>query len=155
LESEATIQFETFRLNTVINLMDSRAGTALVFWDGCRNNPLAAGLLVGKLTSISESSPAVRGSAPIPPSRGDTFVVFSAEPGKFALDGRDDFSPFAQALAKYIATPNLEIEAMLKRVTADVLEATQSQQQPQRLSQLAKEFYFSQQNNDQLVAYQR
>jgi WD40 repeat protein len=149
LESEATIPFETFRLNTVINLLESKASTTLIFWDGCRNNPLANGLQIGKLALITESSPAVRGSAPIPPSRSDVLVVFSAEPNNFAVDGSDDFSPFAEALAKHIATPNLEIEAMLKRVTADVLAKTNNRQQPQVLSQLAQEFYFKQQENDE------
>jgi WD40 repeat protein len=150
LESEATIQFETFRLNTVINLIESKASTALIFWDGCRNNPLANGMQIAKLSLITESSPAVRASVPISPSRGDTLVVFSAEPGRFALDGSGDFSPFAEALAKHVATPNLEIEAMLKRVKADVLAKTKDQQ-PQVLSQLAKEFYFNQQENEQLA----
>jgi hypothetical protein len=154
LESEATIQFETFRLNTVINLIESKASTALIFWDGCRNNPLANGLQIARLNLITESSPAVRASVPIPPSRGDTLVVFSAEPGRFALDGSGDFSPFAEALAKHVATPNLEIEAMLKRVKADVLAKTKSQQ-PQVLSQLAKEFYFNQQANEQLIYKQQ
>jgi len=150
LDSEATIQFETFRLNTVISLIESRASTALVFWDGCRNNPLANGLQIARLTSITESSPAVRASAPIPPSRSDTLVVFSAEPGKFAFDGSGDYSPFAEALARHVATPNLEIETMLKRVTADVLTKTKDHQQPQVLSQLAKEFYFNQQETKPL-----
>ena len=150
LASEATIQFETFRLNTIINLIESKASTALVFWDGCRNNPLAGGLQLAKLNLVTESSPAVRASAPIPPSRGDTLVVFSAEPGVFALDGSGDFSPFAEALAKHVATPNLEVESMLKRVKADVLAKTKNQQ-PQVLSQLAKEFYFNQQENEQLA----
>jgi len=148
LENEATLQFETFRLNTVISLMEAKAGTTLIFWDGCRNNPLADGLLLlGRSVSISESSPAVRGAAPIPPRRGDTLVVFSAEPGKFALDGQGNFSPFAEALANHIGTPDLEIETMLKRVTADVQETTKSYQSPQRLSQLTKEFYFYRQEN--------
>jgi WD40 repeat protein len=149
LESEATIQFETFRLNTAMSLIEGKASTALIFWDGCRNNPLANGMQIA-LTVVTDSSPAVRASAPIPPSRGDTLVVFSAEQGKFALDGSGDLSPFAEALAKHVATPNLEIEAMLKRVKADVLAKTKGQQ-PEVLSQLAKEFYFNQQESDQLV----
>jgi WD40 repeat protein len=149
LESEATIQFETFRLNTAISLIESKANTALIFWDACRNNPLANGLQIA-LRVVTDSSPAVRASAPIPPSRGDTLVVFSAEQGRFALDGLGDFSPFAEALAKHVATPNLEIEVMLKRVKADVLAKTKDQQ-PQVLSQLAKEFYFNQQETEQLA----
>jgi WD40 repeat protein/uncharacterized caspase-like protein len=143
LQSEATIQFETFRLNTVISLLETKAGTTLIFWDGCRNNPLADRLLQSASDSVSESSSAVRaGSAPVAPRRGDTLVVYSAESGKFALDGRGNWSPFAEALAKHIATPDLEVETMLKLVTAEVLEATKAYQRPERLSQLTKDFYF-------------
>jgi hypothetical protein len=149
LQSEATLQFETFRLNTIISLLESKAGTTLIFWDGCRNNPLADSLLP-KSRPISESSPAVRGSsAPIPPRRGDTFVVFSAEHDKFALDGAGLLSPFAEALAHHIATPNVEIETMLKRVAADVEQTTKSYQRPERLSQLTKEFCFNRQGSEQ------
>jgi WD40 repeat protein/uncharacterized caspase-like protein len=144
LESEATLQFETYRLNTIIGLMENKAGTTLIFWDGCRNNPLADGLFANRTVSISDPSAAVRGgSAPISPRRGDTLVVYSAEPGKFALDGPGDFSPFADSLSTHITTPALEVETMLKRVTADVEDKTKSYQRPQRLSQLTKEFYFA------------
>ena len=155
LQSEATIQFETFSLNTVITLIERKASTALVFWDGCRNNPLANGLQATTMALRTESSPAVRASAPIPPSRKDIMVMFSAEPGRFAVDGSGDVSPFAEALAKHVVTPNIEVEKMLKRVTADVLTKTKNTQQPQILSQLAKEFYFNQQQENEQIAYKQ
>ncbi|MFH1343451.1 MAG: caspase family protein [Pseudomonadota bacterium] len=155
LQSEATIQFETFSLNTVIGLIERQASTALVFWDGCRNNPVANGLQATRLTLRTDSAGAVRVSAPIPPSRKDIMVMFSAEPGKFAVEGSGDVSPFAEALAKHVATPNIEIEKMLKRVTADVSAKTNNFQQPQMLSQLAKEFYFKQQQEKEQVAYKQ
>jgi hypothetical protein len=144
LKSEATLQFETFRLNTVLNLLEQRAGTTLIFWDACRNNPLARELTrsIAHSDSPTESIAVRGGAAPVPPRRGDTLVVFSAEPGKLALDGRGELSPFAEALGRHIATANLEIEVMLKRVTADVLNATKRFQRPERLSQLTQEFYF-------------
>jgi len=155
LQSEATIQFETFSLNTAINLIERQASTALVFWDGCRNNPLSQGLHTTRLTLVTESAPAVRASVPIPPSRKDIMVMFSAEPGKFAVDGSGDVSPFAEALAKHVTTPNIEVEKMLKRVTSDVLNKTKNTQQPQILSQLAKEFYFNQQQQGEQIAYEQ
>jgi len=101
-----------------------------------------------------DTSPAIRASAPIPPSSGDTLVVFSAEPGKFAIDGQD-LSPFAEALVKHLATPNVEIGPMLTRVTADVLAKTRNAQKPEVLSHLAKEFYFKQQQEDEQLAYKQ
>jgi len=82
------------------------------------------------------------GAAPIPERGGDTLIVFSAEPGKQAMDGAGALSPFAEALGKHMTTSNLEIEVMLKRVTADVLEETRQFQKPERLSKLTHEFYF-------------
>ena len=88
LNGEATLQFETFKLNTILNLLEQRASTTLLFWDACRDNPLAGELLRSIPGSSSENSPLVRGgAAALPPRRGDTLIVFSAEPGKTALDG--------------------------------------------------------------------
>jgi uncharacterized caspase-like protein len=137
------MQFETFKLNTILNLLEQRASTTLLFWDACRDNPLAGELLRSIPGSSSENSALVRGgAAALPRRRGDTLIVFSAEPGKEALDGSGVYSPFAESLGNHIGTPNLEIESMLKRVSAEVLERTQHAQRPERLSQLTHDFYF-------------
>jgi hypothetical protein len=41
-----------------------------------------------------------------------------------------------------VATPGVEIEALMKRVTATVNEKTKGKQRPERLSRLEQEFYF-------------
>jgi WD40 repeat protein/uncharacterized caspase-like protein len=143
LKGEATLQFETFKLNTILNLLERRASTTLLFWDACRDNPLAGELLRSITGSSSGDSPLVRGgAAPLPPRRGDTLIVFSAEPGKTALDGSGELSPFAESLGRHIGTANVEIESMLKRVSAEVLASTHEFQRPERLSQLTHDFYF-------------
>ena len=102
LNREATLQFETFKLNTILNLLEQRASTTLLFWDACRDNPLADELLRSIPSSASGTSQLVRGgAAALPPRRGDTLIVFSAEPGKTALDGSGDFSPFAIASSQH------------------------------------------------------
>ncbi len=143
LNGEATIQFETFKLNTLLNLVQGRAGTTLLFWDACRNNPLADTLMRSLPPATRDAGATVRsGAASLPARRGDTLIVFSAEPGREALDGAGDYSPFAEALGRYIASPNLEIEQMLKRVTHEVWDRTRQFQRPERLSQLMRDFYF-------------
>jgi WD40 repeat protein len=143
LSSEATLQFETYNLNTVLNLLERHASTTLLFWDACRNNPLTGELLRSIPGPSSEKSGLVRGgAAALPPRQGDTLIVFSAEPGKEAIDGSGDYSPFAESLGRHIGTPNLEIELMLKRVSAEVQEITQHAQRPERLSKLIHDFYF-------------
>jgi WD40 repeat protein len=142
LKNEAALQFETFRLYTIINLLEQRAGTTLLFWDACRDNPLAK-----ELQSISVSSelptpePGRGGAAPVPPRRGDTYIVYSAEENKKAHDGVH-FSPFAESLGRHIATEDLEIDKLFQRVTQDVRKLTDQTQSPQRLSQLTRNFYF-------------
>jgi uncharacterized caspase-like protein len=143
LKDEATLPFETFRLETVLALLESKASTSIIFWDACRNNPLADQLLRSISIAVPDQT-SVRGlPALIPPRRGNTLIVFSAEPGKYALDGKGDFSPFAEALGRHLPDPNIEVEQMLKRVTNDVIESTKNFQLPQRLSQLTNEFYFN------------
>jgi hypothetical protein len=151
LKGQAALQFETFKLNTILELIERRALVTLLFWDACRNNPLADELMrsVGPLASFDESGLVRGGAAPLPPRRGDTLIVFSAEPGKRALDGEGELSPFAEALSHHI-TSALEIEHMLKHVTADVLEHTRNFQRPERLSQLTRDFYFRREGTAEL-----
>ena len=145
LNGEATLPFETYRLNSVISALEGRASTVLLFWDACRNNPLADQLVrsIGPAVNRNPSLVTRSGAAPVPERGGDTLIVFSAEPGKEALDGSGTLSPFAESLGRHIATSNIEIEVMLKRVTAEVLTNTKHFQKPERLSKLTREFYFS------------
>lgn len=156
LRNEASLQFETYQLNTVLQLLEQKAGTVLLFWDACRNNPLAARFIrsLGAEPARTATALVRAGAAPIPPSSGDTLVVYSAEPGKVALDGSGSYSPFAESLAKHLPTPDVEIEAMLKRVTFDVLNTTQRAQRPERLSQLTREFYFNRGDRAEVAAYE-
>jgi WD40 repeat protein len=143
LKSEADLQFETFRLNTIINVLEQRAGVTLIFWDACRDNPIAEDLLRTVTQTGGSTEERVRGgAAPVPPRRGDTYIVFSAEPDKKAVDGDGQFSPFAEALARHMAVPGLEIDDMLMKVTREVRQQTKDAQSPQRLSQLIRKFYF-------------
>jgi hypothetical protein len=144
---------ETIALSDIIAQMEGRAPMSLVFLDGCRNNPLAEELkqsLVAQGRAVEQTRGLARESA-----RGrNTLLSFAAGPGREARDGQGRNSPFTAALLKYIETPGLEIETMLKRVTQDVLTATENQQEPERLSRLTDEFYFKpgeqqQQKDDQ------
>lgn len=145
LKGQTTLQFEAFKLNTLIAALESRAGTSLLFWDACRDNPLAEGFYrsIGPVGRSVADLKTRSGAAIVPERKADTLIVFSAEPGKVALDGEKDLSPFAAALAQHIDSTNLEVEVMLKRVQGDVQQATRGQQRPERLSKLQTEFYFN------------
>ena len=64
-------------------------------------------------------------------TEGTTLVEFSARDGQEALDGDDaGNSPFAAIFVKLLTTPGLEVGKLLREVRADVLEATDKQQEP-------------------------
>lgn len=70
-------------------------------------------------------------------------VVYSAAPGEVAQDGDGRNSPFTAAFLKHAETTGLEVEQMLKRVTAEVEKATKGTQQPERLSRLKIEVWLN------------
>ncbi len=144
LADESSLQFEAVLLDNVIDQMERSAKTSLVFYDACRNNPLARSFQtrIGARANTRGAPLVGEGAAPMEARLGDTLIVFSATPGRQALDGRDGHSPFAAALIKHMESPGLEVEVMLKRVTSDVREVTKDYQTPERLSQLTREFYF-------------
>ena len=141
IETELEVIQQTIPAQYIVDVLERSARISLVFLDACRNNPLADRLR-STLYSRGRSASLSRGLSRISDRGRDTLIVYSAEPGKIAEDGIGRNSPFAAAVLTHIATPGLEVEVMLKRVTAAVLNATGNKQQPERLSRLASEFYF-------------
>ena len=70
-------------------------------------------------------------------------IAFATAPGKTALDGTGEHSPFTQALLKHMASPNVEINDMLTRVRVDVVNATERKQIPWVNSSLLGELYLN------------
>ena len=122
-------------LSDVMEEMQSRARTALVFIDACRDNPLADSLRA-KTRAVS------RGLARVDVAAKNTLVVFATSPGKVAADGEGRNSPFTKALLDHVDAPGVEVESLMKRVSAAVITATKGEQEPERLSRLTSEFYF-------------
>jgi hypothetical protein len=57
-------------------------------------------------------------------------IIFSAAPGKQALDGDGDNSPFAAALTKRMIEPGLALQLLGNVVRDDVIAVTESAQRP-------------------------
>jgi hypothetical protein len=51
-----------------------------------------------------------------------TLIAFATAPGQVALDGEGANSPFSAALSRHIGTPGLEVQQMLTRVRAGILQ---------------------------------
>jgi len=121
--------------------VETRANTTLIFLDACRNNPLADEFR-SSLKAEGRAYSDTRGLARININAPQTMVVYAARPNAIAADGHRRNSPFTEAFLQYLPTPGVEIEVLMKRVTAAVSASTDGKQQPERLSRLEREFYF-------------
>ena len=143
LENEFLLSSETIELDRIVQLMESKTATNLVFLDACRNNPLTENLR-RSLTALKRSAQLGRGLARMEGTGRDTLVAFAAAPGQEANDGGGDRnSPFTAALLRHLPKPGLEVSVMLKEVAADVRRDTRNSQRPQQLSDMTKAFYFA------------
>lgn len=138
LEDSTALAFEAVQLRTVVELMEQRQRTNIVFLDACRDNPLARNLARGMGT---RSNAVGRGLARMETGVG-TLIAFATQPGNVALDGEDKHSPFTKALVNHIATPDLDVALMLRRVRQEVLSDTGGRQIPWQHSSLTGPFLF-------------
>ncbi len=136
IENQSQVRQQTITLDSLVRLMEARAPKVLVFLDACRDNPLA-NRLKSKDRSVGRGLARVQTRAP------ETLITFAAAPGTVAADGTGRNSPFTASLLKHMSTPGVEVEVMLKRVTANVLKEARQKQRPERLSRLTSEFYFA------------
>lgn len=134
-------QQSSLSLQEVLRGLETRAKTTLVFLDACRNNPFSE-----RLSQIARAENraivVTSGLARLQVNPPNTLVVFATQPNDVAADGEGRNSPFTQAFLANVATPGVEVETLMKRVTADVKTLTADKQRPERLSGLTTEFYF-------------
>jgi formylglycine-generating enzyme required for sulfatase activity len=109
------------------------AGTALniLILDACRNNPFLSRWPVR----------ASRGLAPMQAARG-SLIAYATAPGAVAADGTGRNGTYTKHLLRYLSTPGLLVEQMLKRVRVAVEEETGGAQTPWESSSLEGDFAF-------------
>jgi hypothetical protein len=134
IERPADLSIEALRLDDVIEAMTAEDNTAIVLLDACRNSPFTRNL---QLSKKSRSIGLGRGLAPVDAGRG-VYIGFATQPDNVALDGDTDHSPFAAALLRHMPTADIDIEILMRRVRADVMEATGQQQVPWSNSSLVE-----------------
>ena len=71
-----------------------------------------------------------KGLAKVEPEGADTLVAYASRAGTMALDGTGKNSPFAEALAKYIAQPGVDVRIALGQVRDEVVKVTKRKQEP-------------------------
>jgi hypothetical protein len=141
LQSERDLDFETVAVDFILRQMElDRAGkTNILFFDACRDNPLARSLSRAMGT---RSASVGKGLAEVKAGIG-TYIAFATEPGKVALDGEGRNSPFTAALAKAIKAPGKSLTTLMIEVRNEVYAATGGKQVPWDHSALTGEFYFN------------
>ncbi len=103
--------------NWVLEIMEAaRNATNIMILDACRDNPFKGLSLSG---TRSLTSGMVRMTAP-----EGSLVGFSTAEGRVAYDGDGDYSPFAEAFAAEVRTPDISVTDMMTNVNRRVRDAT-------------------------------
>jgi tetratricopeptide (TPR) repeat protein len=119
----------------LITTLESRAKVTLVFLDACRNNPLEEEFR-RRVSALGRGFDEQRGLAPMSGHHSETLIVFATRPNEQAADGTGRNSPFTRAFLEHIATPNRDVELVMRDVAASVRQQTNGRQIPQRLTEL-------------------
>ncbi|MES0883651.1 NADase-type glycan-binding domain-containing protein [Roseibium sp. SCP14] len=139
IQASTDLPGQAVKADDLLEIMEaSGARLKLVFLDACRNNPLPRSLSRG--TS--------NGLARLEASAAGMMIAFATSPGDIALDGTGSNSPFTEALATWIDTPDLEVRHLMGRVRESVYRATGEAQLPWLNEALIGEFYFGGRSND-------
>lgn len=139
LATDRDVQFEAVPLTQVMAAVEGARKLHLVILDACRDNPFAAKMSRG----LGATRSVGRGLARVEPEVG-TLVAYAARDGQVAEDGDGAHSPFVTSLVRHMRTPGLEVARLFRRVTSDVLVATNRRQEPFTYGSLPdQDFYFS------------
>ena len=126
LSRSEDLDFEAVALDGLIRAIDGAKRLRLIMLDAARDIPLKRGLVVR-----DEAGP-------------DTLVVYSTRAGTVGSDGTGRNSPFASAILKNLAFPDVEISLFFRKVRDDVLRMTAGRQEPFTYGSVsAVEFYLN------------
>jgi formylglycine-generating enzyme required for sulfatase activity len=132
IQSEEDVALNSLNLNSLMERLDeAKAGLKIMFLDACRNNPYARSFRSGD-----------RGLARVSAAPSGTLIHFATRPGSVAADGSGLNGLYTSELLRHMDSPNVPIEAMLKRVSAAVELASKGTQEPWTEGSIRGEFYF-------------
>jgi len=133
IQTSTDLTAQALKASDLLEIMEaSGARLKLVFLDACRNNPLPRSLSRGT----------ANGLARLEANAAGMMIAFATSPGDVALDGAGDNSPFTEALAQLIDTPDLEVRHLMGKVRESVYRATGERQLPWLNEALIGEYYF-------------
>jgi uncharacterized caspase-like protein len=137
LESASALDFEMVRLDMVHATMQREAATSILFFDACRDNPLARSLA---RTMGTRSAEVASGLAAVSGGVG-SLISFSTQPGNVAADGKGRNSPYSGALVRRLGTTQDDLNDVLMAVRSDVMRETSARQVPWEHSALTRRVY--------------
>ena len=138
LKADRDIDIEAVDTGKISSAMARASSLRLMILDMCRSNPF-----IGQMTRTVASRAIGRGLTAPPETEAGEYTAFAAKDGQEALDGDGSNSPFAEALAKRMQMPNVDMRRVFEYVRDDVLKVTRRQQQPFTYGSLPPmDFYF-------------
>lgn len=135
--SENELVDSSISMQAILATLESRALTRLIILDACRNNPF-----ISSAEGSRSADEGARGLFRMDAGAG-SFIAYSTEPGNVASDGAGRNSPFTEALLRHIDSPGKDIHAVMRRVRADVMNASNNRQIPWENSALVDEVYLA------------
>jgi len=134
LHNENDTEYDCVRADRVLAKMESAGSkTNIVILDACRDNPFERSWRRG-----TEGTGLAFMNAP-----SGSLIAYSTAPGKTALDGKGNNSPYTSALLQNIRTPNITILEMFQGVRSRVMAKTEGKQTPWESTSLRGNFYFN------------
>jgi len=131
LTDAADLDLVAMDASSVLRQMASaRNRTNIVILDACRNNPFE------NIRDLDDN-----GLAEMKAPTG-TYLAYATAPGRVAMDGTGQNSPFSYALAEAIQIEGAPIERVFKDVRVKVIAQTGGVQTPWDTSSLTREFVF-------------
>ncbi len=119
IRSETDVPDEAVDASSVLRrIEEGRARVGLVILDACRDNPYPG-------ANRSTARGLARMSVPT-----GTIVAYATAPGSTAEDGSGDNGTYTAALARYLATPGLDIKEVFDRTAQEVERVTNGKQRP-------------------------
>ena len=132
LHNEEEVDYETVNAGFVMAQMEAaRNRMNILILDACRNNPFAR--------SFRSAS---RGLAMMNAPTG-TLIAYATAPGSTASDGTGKNGLYTEELLTQMNVPGQKIEDVFKRVRANVMNRSNTQQIPWESSSLIGDFYFT------------
>ncbi|TYC50454.1 hypothetical protein FMN50_23590 [Rhodobacterales bacterium] len=139
LSTEYDLEFESLKVNHLLDYMKAASSLQIVMLDACRDNPFEIGSLFYGEEEYSLGK--TRGLRRIPNKLG-SFISYATRPGQVAYDGDGPLSPFTSSVVGNALDPALEIKDLMTKVRDEVVKKTRGQQIPYEDSTLVTNFYF-------------